>query len=86
MGAHANERLSDDVADKVCGASQRMALGGLSFLGSQSGSVFLPNPSLSTKGGNLVVGHRKVSGPTGSAPPVTMRAFRTATVGDAREC
>ena len=86
IGALANERLSDDVADKVGGASQRMALGGLNFLGSQSGSVRLHNPSLYTQGCNLVLGHQKDSGPAGSSPPVTMRARRSATVGDARRC
>jgi len=86
IGALANEILSDDLADKVCGASQRMTLGGLNFLGSQSGSVCLHNPSLYTQGYNLVLGHRKDSGPAGSSPPVTMRARRSATVGDVSRC
>ena len=75
IGAPANERWSVDVADKVCGASQRLALGVRNCLESQSGSVCLLNQSLlCTQGGNLVLGHWKVSGPTGSSPPVTMRA------------
>ena len=86
IGALASERLSDDVADKVRGAGQRRTLGGLNFLGSQSGSVCLHNHSLYTQGCNLVLGHQKDSGPAGSSPPVTMRARRSATVGDARRC
>ena len=69
------------------GPPQRgMALGGLNFLGSQSGSVCLPNPSLYTQGYNLVLGIWEISGPVVSAPPDTMRACRSATVGEAREC